>query len=464
MHVARDGSLTRHRVDALTMEGALHHTPNMLDQAVFARRREQFLSAMGPGVAVIPSTPVAIRNNDVEHDYRQDSDLYYLTGFDEPETVLVLSNQHKAHRMVLFVRERDPERETWDGPRAGTEGAKTIFGADAAFPIEELAKKLPEYLTDVARLVYRISTDREFDARLFDALDDVRRKARGGVIAPREIIDRAPVLHELRLRKEPGEIALMERAAAITRTAHVRAMQIAKPGRYEYEVEAEITRVFREAGCERPAYGSIVGSGPNATILHHRRNDRQMQEGDLLLIDAGCEYGYYASDVTRTFPVSGTFSAAQRALYQVVLDAQLASIAATKPGATLTDVHMASVRVLTQGLITHGLIEGPLDEVIEKERFKPYYMHRTSHWLGMDVHDVGDYYADKKPRPLEPGFVLTVEPGLYVAVNAEVDPKWRGIGIRIEDDILVTESGHRNLTAGIPKTIAEIEQLLAARS
>jgi len=221
--------------------------------------------------------------------------------------------------------------------------------------------------------------------------------------------------------------------------------------------------VFRAAGSERPAYGSIVGSGPNATILHHRRNDRQMQEGDLLLIDAGCEYGYYASDVTRTFPVSGKFSDPQRALYQVVLDAQLASIAVVKPGATLTDVHNASVRVLTQGLIDLGIIEGPIDEAIEKERFKPFYMHRTSHWLGMDVHDVGDYYADKKPRPLEPGFVLTVEPGLYVAVTAEVDAKWRGIGIRIEDDILVTETGSRNLTAEIPKTIDDVERILAAR-
>jgi Xaa-Pro aminopeptidase len=406
---------------------------------------------------------VAIRNNDVEHDYRQDSDFYYLTGFDEPESVLVLSNEHKEHRMVLFVRERDPERETWDGPRAGTEGAKARFGADAAFPIEELSKRLPEYLTDVARLVYRLSVDREFDTRLFDALDTVRSKARGGIIAPREFIDRAPVLHEMRLRKDDDEIALMAKAADITRDAHVRAMQIAKPGRYEYEVEAEINRVFRAAGCERPAYGSIVGSGPNATILHHRRNDRLMEDGDLLLIDAGCEYGYYASDVTRTFPVSGKFTEPQRLLYEVVLNAQLASIAATQPGATLTDVHNASVRVLTQGLIDLGIIAGPLDDAISNERFKPFYMHRTSHWLGMDVHDVGDYYAAKLPRPLEPGFVLTVEPGLYVSVNAEVDAKWRGIGIRIEDDVLVTDKGSRNLTAEIPKSVNEIETLLASR-
>ena len=421
------------------------------------------MEAMGPGVAVIPSAPVAIRNNDVEHDYRQDSDLYYLTGFDEPESVLVLSSEHKEHRTVLFVRERDPERETWDGPRAGTDGAVKTYGADAAFPIEQLSAKLPDYLTDVARLIYRVSVDRVFDAMLFDALDAVRRKARGGVIAPREIIDRSTTLHELRIRKDGDEIALMLHAASITRDAHVAAMRLAKPGRYEYEVEAEINRIFRAAGCERPAYGSIVGSGPNATILHHRRNDRQMQEGDLLLIDAGCEWGYYASDVTRTFPVSGTFTDAQRTLYQVVLDAQLAAIAATKPGATLTDVHNASVRVLTQGLIDLGIIAGPLDDAITNERFKPFYMHRTSHWLGMDVHDVGDYYADKKPRPLEPGFVLTVEPGLYVSVNAAVDPKWRGIGIRIEDDVLVTDTGCRNLTADIPKTIQELEALLASR-
>ena len=421
------------------------------------------MEAMGPGVAVIPSAPVAIRNNDVEHDYRQDSDLYYLTGFDEPESVLVLSSEHKEHRTVLFVRERDPERETWDGPRAGTDGAVKTYGADAAFPIEQLSAKLPDYLTDVARLIYRVSVDRVFDAMLFDALDAVRRKARGGVIAPREIIDRSTTLHELRIRKDGDEIALMLHAASITRDAHVAAMRLAKPGRYEYEVEAEINRIFRAAGCERPAYGSIVGSGPNATILHHRRNDRQMQEGDLLLIDAGCEWGYYASDVTRTFPVSGTFTDPQRTLYEVVLNAQLASIAATKPGATLTDVHNASVRVLTQGLIDLGIIAGPLDDAITNERFKPFYMHRTSHWLGMDVHDVGDYYADKKPRPLEPGFVLTVEPGLYVATHAAVDPKWRGIGIRIEDDVLVTDTGCRNLTADIPKTIQELEALLASR-
>ncbi len=430
----------------------------------FAARRQKVLAAMGQGVALFASTPVAIRNNDVEHEFRQDSDLYYLTGFDEPESVLLLTTEHSEHRMVLFVRPRDPERETWDGPRAGVDGAKTLFGADAAFPIAELDQRLPDYLKDVRRLHYRLGNDRTFDERVLDAIDEVRQKARSGVTPPREIVDPSLITHELRLRKSAAEIDTMLQAAAITRDAHLRAMQVARPGRYEYEVEAEILRTFRAHGAERPAYGSIVGSGPNATVLHHRRNDRQMQDGELLLIDAGAEFGYYACDVTRTFPVGGKFSEAQRALYQLVLSAQLAAIAAVRPGATLPDVHHAAVGVLARGLVALGLVDGPIEDVLKNETYKPYYMHRTSHWLGMDVHDVGDYHLDKRPRPLAPGFVLTVEPGLYVAPGAKCDPKWHGIGIRIEDDVLVTETGAEILTDGIPKTVAEVEQILAARS
>lgn len=418
---------------------------------------------MGHGVLVLPSTPVAIRNNDVEHEFRQDSDLYYLTGFDEPESVLVMTTEHAEHRVVLFVRPRDPERETWDGPRAGVDGAKERFGADAAFPVAELDKRLPDYLKDVRRLHYRLGADRAFDDRVLDAIDNVRGRARAGVTPPREIVDPSLILHEMRLRKSDAEIEVMLRAAAITREAHARAMQFARPGRYEYEVEAELLRVFRARGAERPAYGSIVGSGRNATVLHHRRNDRRMGDGELLLIDAGAEYGYYACDVTRTFPIAGKFSAEQRAVYQLVLDAQLAAIDAVRPGATLPGIHALAVQVLVRGLIALGILEGPEDVAIEKETYKPYYMHRTSHWLGMDVHDVGDYQVDKNPRPLEPGFVLTIEPGLYFAPSTPCDAKWHDIGVRIEDDVLVTQDGHRVLTDGIPKTVEELERILGAR-
>jgi Xaa-Pro aminopeptidase len=429
----------------------------------FAARRARFVKEMGSGVAVVPSARTFIRNNDVEHEYRQDSDFFYLTGFDEPESVLILTTEHAQHRTVVFVRKRDKDREIWDGPRAGVEGAKALLGADAAFTIDELEQKLPEYLSDVRRLHYRLAVNPAFDAIVFRAIEAVRRLARTGVVAPSEIVDLTRDLHEMRLRKSESELATMSAAVAITAEAHARAMQVARPGTFEYEVEAEVLRVYRARGAERPAYGSIVGSGDNATILHYRKNDRQLQDGDLLLIDAGCELGYYASDVTRTFPVNGRFTPEQRALYDVVLDAQLEAIAAIKPGIPYTDVHDVAVRVLTEGLCRYGLIEGPVATAISEGRYKPYYMHRTSHWLGMDVHDVGDYFADKKPRLLEPGMVLTVEPGLYVGREAKVDPKWQGIGIRIEDDIGVTAEGFRNLTAAIPKAASDLERILQAR-
>jgi Xaa-Pro aminopeptidase len=429
----------------------------------FAARRKRFVEEMGPGVAILPSAPVMIRNNDVTHEYRQDSDFFYLTGFDEPESVLLLTTEHAEHRTVVFVRKRDKEREIWDGARAGVEGAKELLGADAAFPIEELEQRLPDYLGDVRRLHYRLAVNAQLDQLVFRALDAVRRKVRTGVLAPSEIVDLTRDLHELRLRKSEGELDTMARAVAVTREAHAAAMQIGRPGRFEYEVEAEILRVFRAHGSERPAYGSIVGSGPNATVLHYRKNDRRMQDGDLLLIDAGAELGYYASDVTRTFPVSGRFSPEQRAIYDLVLDAQLAAIEVVKPGVAYMAVHERAVAVLTEGLVRLGLIEGPVPDAIEQGRYKPYYMHRTSHWLGMDVHDVGDYFANKQPRPLEPGMVLTVEPGLYIGLDAPAEARWRGIGVRIEDDIAVTESGYRNLTAEIPKQADDLERILAAR-
>ncbi|MEO0324816.1 MAG: aminopeptidase P N-terminal domain-containing protein [Myxococcota bacterium] len=428
------------------------------DREVFAARRAAILERMGPGVAVFPAAPVFVRNNDVEHSYRQDSDFYYLTGFDEPESVLVLTNRHAEHRMVLFVRPRDPEREVWDGARAGVEGAVADFGADAAFPIEELQTHLPDYLGDAGRVHCAIGRGHPFDGELFHALHAVRRRARQGVITPAEIVDPGASLHRMRLIKGAEELAAMRSAAAVTAEAHRAGMRVAAPGRHEYEVQAELERVFRQGGAERSAYDSIVGSGPNATVLHYRTNRRRMEAGDLCLVDAGCELHYYASDVTRTFPVSGRFTEPQRILYELVLAAQEASIAACVPGKSLDDVHAASVDVLARGLRELGLVEGSLEEVLEEEKYKAFYMHRTSHWLGMDVHDVGGYFADGAPIPMEPGVVLTVEPGLYIAPDAEVDARWRGIGIRIEDDVVVRAEGPpENLSADVPKTVAEVE-------
>jgi len=359
---------------------------------------------------------------------------------------------------VLFVRPKKREREIWDGPRAGVEGAVERFGADAAYPIDELGKRLPDYLGNVERLHYRVAKNDEADSVLFDCLNLLRRGGRRGVTAPEAIIDPSVHLHEMRLRKSPAEVAKMREAGSITEEAHLRVMQLAKPGMREYELDAELMHVYRKHGCERPAYESIVGSGPNATILHYRAGPRVMNDGDLVLIDAGCEHEYYASDVTRTFPVNGRFSDAQRAIYEVVLRAQDAAIAAVEPNATLEEIHARAVRTITEGLVDIGLLAGAVDTLIEEKKYEAFYMHRTSHWLGMDVHDVGRYYVGGKHRPLEQGFVLTVEPGIYIAADAEgVEERWRGIGVRIEDDVVVSESGADVLTAGLPKTIADVE-------
>ena len=429
----------------------------------FADRRRRFLDAIGPGVAVIPAAPTALRNGDVEQPYRQNSDFFYLTGFEEPESVLVLTNQHPEHRAVLFLRPRNPEREIWDGYRVGVERAPKMLGVDAAFPIDELDERLPAYLTDVHRLHYRLGRRADFDARIFQAMDSVRAKARTGVRPPGEIVDPELTIHEMRLRKSADEVATMRRAAEITGEAHVAAMRLAKPGVHEYEVEAELLRVFRAHGSDRIAYECIVGSGPNATILHYRAGKRRLGEGELLLIDAGCELDMYASDVTRTFPVSGVFSEPQRALYDVVLEAEKAAIDAVAPGRTVDEIHEVAVRVVIDGLLRHGLLEGDAESVFEDGSYRRFFMHRTSHWLGMDVHDVGAYFDGGEPRPLEPGMVLTIEPGVYVAEDADVDPKWRGIGIRIEDDILVTERGFENLSESIPKAPEDIERIMSDR-
>jgi Xaa-Pro aminopeptidase len=428
----------------------------------YIERRKNLMAKLPGTVAVFASAPVAIRNNDVEHEYRQDSDFYYLTGFAEPDSVLVLSTEHPDHSCVLFVRPRDPDREVWDGARAGVDGAVQTFGADAAFPIAELAQRLPDYLQNHERLLYRFGKDRVFDDKMLTALDATRARSRRAISWPVQIVDPASILHEMRVFKSKEELATMQRAAAITRDGHLAAMQVAKPGRFEYEVEATLRQVFRQHGSERPAYAPIVGSGPNATVLHYRQNDRKMEAGDLLLVDAGCEYGYYASDVTRTFPVSGKFSAPQEAIYRIVLDAQLAAIAATRPGATLEQIHEHALAVIVDGLVRLGLLTGERQKIIDEQLYRPFYMHRTSHFIGMDVHDVGAYFQKHQPRPLEPGMVITIEPGIYIgAANAAVPPEYRGIGVRIEDDVLVTPDGQLNLTADIPKSVSEIERACA---
>lgn len=429
---------------------------------MFKRRREAFMKAMGPGVAVIPSAPSAHRTADQDFGYRQDSDFYYLTGFKEPESVLVLVPQHPEHQVILFVRPRDKEREIWDGRRAGTEGAMREYGADAAYTIDQLETVLPQYLDNQSTLYFRIGRAPQWDERILGLVQSYRTKARSGVTGPTTIVDPAALLHEMRLFKSPEEADLMRRSGAIAAEAHVRAMQATRPGMMEYEVQAELEYVFKRRGAMGPAYGSIVGGGDNACILHYGENDARLEDGDLLLIDAGAEYEFYASDITRTFPVNGRFSPAQRAVYEVVLEAQLEAIRLCRPGVSFMAVHERAVEVLTAGLVKIGLLKGDVAELVKTEAYKPFYMHKTGHWLGIDVHDVGSYKVDGAWRTFEPGMVTTVEPGLYIARGTEgVDPRYWGIGIRIEDDILITADGCEVLTAGVPKAVDEIERLMA---
>ncbi len=370
---------------------------------------------------------------------------------------------------MLFVRPRDPERETWDGPRVGVEAAPARFGCDAAFPNLERNERLPGYLENARALHFSLGRDPAIDTQVLRARDLVRRRARLGVLYPATLVDLSATVHPMRLFKSEGEVTTMRRAAEVSREAHARAMAVAKPGAFEYEVEAEMLRSFRRHGAERPAYEPIVGSGPNATILHYRKNDRRLEDGDLLLIDAGCELDYYASDVTRTFPVGGRFTPPQRRLYDAVLRAQELTIAATRPSATLEGLHRITLRSITESLVELGLVEGPVETAIEKELYKPFYMHFHLLSAQMDVHDVGSYFVDggpsspPAPRVLEPGQVLTVEPGLYVGASTRAPDEYKGIGVRIEDDVLVTSDGPDVLTRGIPKKPDEIEQLLAAR-
>ena len=418
---------------------------------------------MGPdAVAIFVGGRLAVRSADTEFPFRQDSDFWYLTGFDHPDAVAILSTR-KGPDFTLFVQPRDRAAETWTGFRPGVEGAVADYGADAAFPIEDLFEKLPEILRGADRLYHILGRSSDIDSRVIALQEEIRRQSRGGILPVNEIIDPRLLVHEMRLIKSPAEIDIMQRAADISFEAHRRAASICEAGRFEYELEAELAYAFRARGGSGPAYTSIVGSGTNATILHYIRNDQPLGEAEVVLIDAGVELEGYASDVTRCYPVGGRFEPAARELYELVLEAQLASLAASRPGATLPEVHAASVHVLCQGMVDLGFLKGDVDGLIESEAYRPYYMHGTSHWLGLDVHDVGAYVvqngtSETKPRPLAAGMAYTIEPGIYIPVDDPNAPDaYKGIGIRIEDDVIITNDGVLNLTRAIPKTVADIE-------
>ncbi len=435
-----------------------------IPKSEYARRRKTLMEQMVPNsIAILPAAPVHIRNRDVEHVYRQDSDFQYLTGFPEPEAVMVLIPGRAHGEYVLFCRERDPERELWDGLRAGQEGAVRDFDADDAFPIADIDDILPGLIEGRERVYYSIGTHVEFDRRLMEWVNTIRSKARQGAQPPSEFVALGHLLHDMRLYKSAAELKVMREAGDVSARAHVRAMQAARPGLYEYHLEAELEYEFRKGGAKMPAYGSIVAAGRNACILHYRENDAPLKDGDLVLIDAACELDCYASDITRTFPVSGRFTPEQKAIYELVLASQEAAFAVIAPGRHWNEAHEATVRVITAGLVELSLLQGDVDHLIASEAYKAFYMHRAGHWLGMDVHDVGDYKVGGEWRVLEPGMVMTVEPGIYIAPdNQDVAKKWRGIGVRIEDDVVVTREGCDILTGGVPKTVAGIEALMAA--
>ncbi|WP_312572308.1 Xaa-Pro aminopeptidase [Stutzerimonas balearica] len=435
-----------------------------IPKSEYARRRKTLMEHMGPdSIAILPAAPMYIRNRDVEHVYRQDSDFQYLSGFPEPEAVIALIPGREHGEYVLFCRERDPERELWDGLRAGQDGAVRDYGADDAFPIGDIDDILPGLIEGRERVYYAIGSNESFDHRLMEWIKTIRSKARQGAQPPSEFVALDHLLHDLRLYKSAAEVKVMQAAAEISARAHVRAMQAARPGLFEYHLEAELDYEFRKGGAKMPAYGSIVASGRNACILHYRENDQPLKDGDLVLIDAGCEIDCYASDITRTFPVNGRFSAEQKAIYELVLAANEEAFKHIAPGRHWNEAHEATVRVITAGLVELGLLQGEVDALIASEAYKPFYMHRAGHWLGMDVHDVGDYKVGGVWRELEPGMCMTVEPGIYIAAdNQNVERRWRGIGVRIEDDVVVTKTGCQVLTGGVPKRVEEIEALMAA--
>ena len=432
--------------------------------AEFKRRRKQLMRMMGPGsIAILPSAPVSIRNRDADYPYRPDSDFYYLTGFPEPEAVAVLIPGRKQAEYVLFCRERDLEKETWNGLRAGQEGACETYGAEDSFPIGDLNDILPRMIEQSERVFYAMGCNHELDKQMSEWISTIRNKGRAGVPGPVEFVALDHYLHDMRLYKSRSEIKAMRTAAKISAKAHKRAMQYCRPGLMEWQVEAELVHECATNGGRYQAYTPIVGGGANGCILHYVENNAELQAGDLLLIDAGCEYDYYASDITRTFPVNGTFSPEQRALYELVLKSQAAAIEKVRPGNHWNDPHDAVVKVITKGLVDLGILKGRVATLIKNEAYKPFYMHRAGHWLGMDVHDVGDYKIDGKWRLLEPGMVLTVEPGIYIPAGAKgVAKKWWNIGIRIEDDLLVTKDGYDVLSKDVPKTVEEIEALMSA--
>jgi len=428
----------------------------------FKERRIRLMEQMDEGsIAIIPSSVEQIRNNDVHYPFRQNSDFQYLTGFEEPDSLCILMPGREQAEYVLFVRDKDKDREIWDGYRAGPDGAVEEFGADDAFPVDDIDDILPGLMEGKTRVYAHMGVDSGFDHQLMTWLNQIRSKVRQGAVPPEDFSDIAHLLHDMRLIKSRQEIALMADAAKISATAHKRAMQICKPGVWEYQLQAAIEHDCMMAGSPRPAYSAIVGGGKNGCVLHYVENNQKLKDGDLVLIDAGAELQYYASDITRTFPVNGAFSTEQRAIYDLVLKSQHSAIDAVKPGAHWNEPHLVTTQILTEGLVALGLLEGDVAQLIEDEAYKEFFMHKTGHWLGMDVHDVGDYKVGGEWRVLEPGMALTIEPGIYISPsNEDVDEKWRGIGVRIEDDVVVTKDGCDVLSEGVPKEAAEIEALM----
>ena len=429
----------------------------------YHKRRKKLMDMIGDdSIAILPAAPEKIRNRDVAYRYRPDSDFYYLTGFAEPEAVMALLPGRCQGEFILFCRERDAEKEIWHGRRAGLGGACDDYGADDAYPITDLDDILPGMLENRERIYYTMGNEPAFDQRVLGWVNRVRGKARNGVHAPEEFISLNHILHDMRLYKSRHEINALRKAAVISAKAHVRAMETCRPGMMEYQLEAELIREFMHHGAHSPAYPCIVGSGANSCILHYIDNTREMRDGDILLIDAGAEYECYASDVTRSFPVNGRFTSSQRAVYEVVLAAQLAAIDAVRPGNQWNQPHDAAVAALTEGLIALGILKGALQTLIEQQACNRYFMHKTGHWLGLDVHDVGDYKIGEEWRLLEPGMVLTIEPGLYFPAQEGLAEEWWNIGVRIEDDVLVTRDDPEVLSGDAPKAIADIEALMAA--
>lgn len=437
----------------------------MLSPAEFAQRRTQLIKQMVPNsVAIIAAAPERMRNSNTEYAYRQDSHFWYLTGFPEPEAVAVLVADGGRGRFILFCRNRDKTMEIWNGIRAGQEGAVRDYGVDEAYPIDEINERLPKWLENRGRIYANLGASDKFDQQLMSWVNQVRTKVRQGINAPTAFTQLTSLLDEMRLIKSEAEVAAMRESASIAAKAHVRGMQTVKPGMWEYQLEAEYLHEFMRHGARFPAYNTIVGGGANACILHYVENNQVLKEGDLVLVDAGCEWQHYASDITRTYPVNGRFSAPQQALYEVVLAAQLAAIDAMQLGQPYYSGHEAALRVLTQGLCDLGLLSGDVNELIETRAYADFYMHGTGHWLGIDVHDVGSYRQSGEGRALKKGMVFTVEPGLYVAAdNTEVAEKWRGIGIRIEDNVVMTSKGPEVITADVPKSVAEITALMAGK-